>query len=149
MPEKKFAPEGISRYERFFAKQPDLNRLKVFGSTAYVHIPRELRKSFDDTSYIGVYMGSNPISPQTWRIMNIQTGQIIESRSVVFNENVDIQNIPAHVRGGENSGYDAGESHEYWQESVEFDSGFSDKIPDHWETTEDRTESYIATAINR
>ena len=52
----------------------------------------------------------------------MQTGRIIESRSVVFNENVDIQNIPAHVRGGENSGYDADVSHEYWLESVVFDS---------------------------
>ena len=145
MPEKKFSKEGISRYERFFSKTPDLTRCKVFGCTAYVHIPRETRKSFEDTSCIGVYMGFSPLSPQTWRVMNIQTGRIVESRTVVFNENVDTQNIPTHVRGGERSGYEAGESHEYWQESAEFDSGFTEVIPENWELTEDSTESYVAT----
>ena len=145
LPEKKFSKTGISRHERFFGTTPDLTRIKVFGCTAYVHIPRDARKSFDETSSIGVYLGFNPLSPQTWRIMNIQTGKVNESRSVIFNENIDIQNIPAHVRGGENRGYDAGESHEYWQESVEFDSGFTNVIPDQWELTENSNESYVAT----
>ena len=33
-PEKKFSKDGISRYERFFARTPDLTRLRVFGCTA-------------------------------------------------------------------------------------------------------------------
>ena len=92
LPEKKFSKSGISRHERFFGTTPDLTRIKVFGCTAYVHIPRDARKSFDETSSIGVYLGFNPISPQTWRIMNIQSGKVNESRSVIFNENIDIQN---------------------------------------------------------
>jgi len=51
IPEKKFLSEGITRYERFFGRTPDHTRLKVFGCTAYVHIPSELRKSFDETSF--------------------------------------------------------------------------------------------------
>jgi hypothetical protein len=117
----------------------------VFGSTAYVHIPRDARKSFDDTSSIGVYFGFNPISPQTWRVMNIQTGKVVESRTVIFNENNDVQNIPSHVRGGERSGYEAEESHAYWQESTEFDSGFTDSIPDELNFSEEREESYVVT----
>ena len=141
LPEKKLAPKGLSRHERFFGERPDYTRLKVFGCTAYVHISRELRKSFDNTSLMGVYLGFNPLSPQTWRIMSIQTGNVVESRSVLFNENVDEQNIPAFVRGG---GSQDNAPDEYWQDSAELSGGFRDN-PSTWETLEAREETYVAT----
>ena len=143
MPEKKFLAEGITRHERFFGGTPDYTRLKVFGCTAYVHIPSQLRKSFDETSFQGVYMGFNPASPQTWKVMNIHSGKIIESRTVVFNENVDVQNIPVYVRGGEaTESHD--ESYQYWQDSAEYDES-QWKIPSDWHVSSSISESYVAT----
>jgi hypothetical protein len=141
LPEKKLAHKGLSRHERFFGDKPDYTRLKVFGCTAYVHISRELRKSFDNTALMGVYLGFNPLSPQTWRIMSIHSGNVIESRSVLFNENVDEQNIPAFVRGG---GSQDSAPDEYWQDSAELSEGLHDS-PSTWETVEAREETYVAT----
>ena len=143
MPEKKFLGEGITRYERFFGGTPDYTRLKVFGCTAYVHIPRVLRKSMDDTSFQGVYLGFNPLSPQTWRIMNLHSGKIIETREAVFNENVDVQNVPVYVRGGESVSPED-ESYQYWQDSAESD-GPPWNIPTDWHVSESTSESYITT----
>ena len=143
MPEKKFLVRGVTRYERFFDRTPDYTRLKVFGCTAYVHISSELRKSFDQTSFQGVYLGFNQHSPQTWRVMNAQSGRIIESRTVVFNENVDIQNIPVYVRGGDGSELQSDESYQYWQDSSEYDEA-SWKIPSDWRLSESVSESYVA-----
>ena len=144
LPEKKMAHKGLSRHERFFGEKPDYTRLKVFGCTAYVHISRELRKSFDNTSLMGVYLGFNPLSPQTWRIMSIHSGNVLESRSVLFNENVDEQNIPAFVRGG-GSSQEKNAPDEYWQDSAELDSLDIVDSPGTWETVEAREESYVAT----
>jgi len=144
LPEKKFADKGLSRHERFFGNKPDVTRLKVFGSTGYVHVSRELRKSFDNVSVMGVYIGFNPLSPQTWRIMSIHSGCVLESRTVLFNENVNEQNIPSYVRGGGNSQEE--EPDEYWQDSAELDNPeISQKSSDNWETVDAREESYVAT----
>ena len=145
LPEKKFAKKGVSRHERFFGTSPDMTRLKVFGCTAYVHVSREVRKSFDSTAVMGVYMGFNPLSPQTWRIMSISSGAMVESRTVLFNENVDEQNIPLHVRGGErNSQVEIPD--EYWQDSAESDEvDYSKRIPSHWDTVDAKEESYVTT----
>ena len=119
----------------------------MFGCTAYVHVPREVRKSFDSTANIGIYLGFNPVSPQTWRIMNIHTGVVTESRTVKFNENVDSQNIPLYVRGGDKMSSQELVPDEYWQDSEELnDAETLVKSSDHWELLENRAETYIADA---
>jgi hypothetical protein len=75
--------------------------------------------------------------------MNAQSGRIIESRTVVFNENVDIQNIPVYVRGGDGSELQSDESYQYWQDSSEYDEA-SWKIPSDWRLSESVSESYVA-----
>jgi hypothetical protein len=37
----------VSAHERYFGTKPDLRHLRVFGSIAYVHIPKEKRKKLD------------------------------------------------------------------------------------------------------
>jgi hypothetical protein len=149
IPEKKFLSKGISRHERFFGSKPDLTRLKVFGSTGYVHVSRELRKSFDSTSVLSVYLGFNPLSPQTWRVMNMVTGSVVESRTVIFNENVDEQNIPVYIRGGGVRNSQTECSDEYWQDSAELDEAAGQKIPSNWDTADAVESSYLATVQDR
>jgi hypothetical protein len=146
LPEKKFRDKGLSRHERFFGLPPDYTRLKVFGCTAYVHVSRELRKSFDNTANIGVYLGFNPLSPQTWRVMSIHTGVVVESRTVLFNENVDSQNIPTFVRGGGSSQDSVPD--EYWQVSDEYnDVETLAKSSAQWDLSEAIEETYLANGV--
>ena len=149
IPEKKFSSKGISRHERFFGSKPDMTRLKVFGSTGYVHISRELRKSFDSTSVMGVYMGFNPLSPQTWRMMNLVTGSVVESRTVIFNENVDEQNVPVFIRGGGVRSSQEDVPDEYWQDSAEYDDPEADRLPSRWDTVDAVESSYVATVNDK
>jgi hypothetical protein len=146
LPEKKLISKCISRYERFFGRKPDMSRLRTFGCTGYVHVSRDIRKSFDNTSVMGVYLGFNPLSPQTWRMMNISTGSIVESRTVIFNENVDEQNIPMYIRGGGNS-QDMSPD-EYWQDSADTDDPEL-STPSQWDTVDAIEQSYVTTINDR
>ena len=40
----------ITRYEKFFGKKSDLSHTRIFGSTAYVHIPQEKQQKLDPKS---------------------------------------------------------------------------------------------------
>jgi hypothetical protein len=39
--------DKVSAHERYFSMKPNLRHLRVFGSIAYAHIPKEKRKKQD------------------------------------------------------------------------------------------------------
>jgi hypothetical protein len=39
--------DKVSPYEQYFGTKPNLRHLRVFGSIAYVHVPKEKRKKLD------------------------------------------------------------------------------------------------------
>jgi hypothetical protein len=52
------ANEGeVSPMEAVMKKSPDLSRLATFGSIAYAHVPKVLRKKFDDTAIACRFIG--------------------------------------------------------------------------------------------
>lgn len=71
-------------WELFFGRKPDVSNLRVFGSTGYVHIPKQKRHKLDNVSVRGVMIG---YAPQTkgYRIL-LEDGKITTSRDVIFNE---------------------------------------------------------------
>jgi hypothetical protein len=96
LPHKKFGnyvSEGprMSRYEAFFQKKQDYSRLKVFGCLAYVHIPTQLRQSMDNTSVEAVYLGFDHSILHTWKFLKSNTGQFVNTKHAIFNENIDKQ----------------------------------------------------------
>lgn len=41
-------------FELFWGTKPDVSRLRMFGGTAYVHVPQEKRKKFEDGFEMGM-----------------------------------------------------------------------------------------------
>lgn len=72
--------------EAWTGKKPDINHLRVFGSSAYVHIPREKREKWDAKSQEHLFVGYCTDS-KGYRIINVETNEIIKSRDVIFDEN--------------------------------------------------------------
>ncbi|SCZ93794.1 BZ3500_MvSof-1268-A1-R1_Chr6-3g08888 [Microbotryum saponariae] len=49
--------KGKTAFEVFFGKQPDVSHLRAFGSTAYVLVPKAIRKKLDDHTVRGTFLG--------------------------------------------------------------------------------------------
>jgi hypothetical protein len=71
-------------WELFYGSKPDVSMLRVFGSTAYVHVPQEKRKKLDQVSQRGVFVGYQEIT-KGWRVW-LENREIVVSRDVVFYE---------------------------------------------------------------
>ena len=84
-------------YELFHSKKPDVSLLKVFGSLAHVHVPKEQRSKFDARSVHGVFVGYGQ-NTKGWRVLTRQGGvwHAVTSRDVVFDEN----SLGMHVMHG-------------------------------------------------
>lgn len=75
--------ENKTPAEIWFGKKPNLANLKIFGCTAYVHMPSEKRTKLDAKSYKCIMMG---YTPNGYRLWDPLKNKIIFSRDVVFNE---------------------------------------------------------------
>jgi hypothetical protein len=71
-------------YEMIKGKKPDLSHLRIIGSTAWVHIPKEKTKKLDDRSWKGIHVGYE--GENQYRIYNPRTGKIHIARDVKFDE---------------------------------------------------------------
>lgn len=71
--------------EMFSKKKPNLKYMRIFGSTAMVHIPKEKRKKFDPKSVKHVFVGYCENS-KAYRLYNVKKRCFSISRDVVFNE---------------------------------------------------------------
>ena len=72
-------------WERFFGSKPDVSALRVFGATAYVHIPKALRTKLDPVSRKGVFIGYEP-GAKAWRVLLDDGRKVVVSRDVTFDE---------------------------------------------------------------
>ena len=88
----------ITRYEAFFKKKPDYSRLKVFGCLAFTHIPTQLRQSMDNTAVESIYLGFDDSIPHTWKVLKSNTGMSVNTKHVIFNENIDKQPVSTSDR---------------------------------------------------
>lgn len=78
---------GIEKtpYEMWFSRKPDLQHLRVFGSTVMVHIPKEKRKKWDKKSMRHILVGYCD-NVKGYRIYNPVNNQVSTSRDVVIQE---------------------------------------------------------------
>jgi hypothetical protein len=77
--------DRVSTHERYFGMKPDLRHLRVFGSVAYVHIPKEKRKKLDAKAEKCILVGYSD-EQKGYKCYNPQTKQACVSRDVVFDE---------------------------------------------------------------
>lgn len=73
--------QGKSPYEIWTRKAPRLDHIRVFGSEAFVHIPKQLRKKCDKKSQKMTFVGYQADS-SNYRIYNSTTGKVTVSRDV-------------------------------------------------------------------
>lgn len=72
-------------FEEWTGRKPALGHVRVFGSTAYMHIPKQFRKKLDDKAKKVVLVGYQDES-SNYRLYDLKKRSIVVSRDVVFNE---------------------------------------------------------------
>ena len=72
-------------YEVLNGRKPNIDYFKVFGSTAYMHIPKDERSKIDAKSKRCIFMGYSE-GKKGYRLFNPETRKIVHSRDVIFDE---------------------------------------------------------------
>ena len=76
---------GVTPYECFHSKKPDVSHLRIFGCTAYMHVPKETRKKWDSKTKKCTFVGYS-LTSKGYRLYDASTGKIHISRDVLFDE---------------------------------------------------------------
>lgn len=71
-------------FELWAGKKPNLCNLRIFGSVAYKHVPKECRRKLEPKSEKLIMVGYAPGGG--WRLWNPVNRKIVLGRSVVFDE---------------------------------------------------------------
>ncbi|UYV73960.1 hypothetical protein LAZ67_11001597 [Cordylochernes scorpioides] len=76
---------GTTPYELFFGTKPNVANYKIFGCNAYMHIPKENRKKWDNKSMKLMFLGYENTS-KNFRLWDWKTRKIRISKDVTFDE---------------------------------------------------------------
>ena len=71
--------------ELWYSRKPDIKSLHIFGSTAYAHIPKEMRKILDKKAEKFTFVRYSE-ETKGFRLLDIKTGTVKISRDVIFND---------------------------------------------------------------
>jgi len=71
--------------EAWSGRKPSIRYLRVFGCTAYAHVPDQIRKKLDDKGEKCIFIGYNTKS-KAYKLYNPVTKKVIISRDVTFDE---------------------------------------------------------------
>ena len=77
--------EKVSVHELYFGTKPNLRHLRVFGSIAYVHVPKEKWRKLDAKDEKCILVGYSD-EQKGYKCYNPRTKQARVSRGVVFDE---------------------------------------------------------------
>jgi hypothetical protein len=72
-------------YQNWFGTKPDVSNLRIFGSTAYIHVPKAERRKLDSKSVTCHFVGYCA-TQKAYRFWDPITRKIRVSRDVIFNE---------------------------------------------------------------
>ncbi|UYV74194.1 hypothetical protein LAZ67_11002383, partial [Cordylochernes scorpioides] len=76
---------GTTPYELYFGTKPNVANYKIFGCNAYMHIPKENRKKWDNKSIKLMFLGYENTS-KNFRLWDWKTRKIRISKDVTFDE---------------------------------------------------------------
>ena len=79
------AVEGTTPHEAWYGQKPRMEHLRVFGSTAYVHIPKDKRGKLDSKSRKCILFGYGSVR-KGYQVFDPFTQKVSYSRNVKFNE---------------------------------------------------------------
>ena len=77
--------KGLTPYEAWFGKKPQVNHLRVFGCNAYAHVPKDERSKFDSKARKCILVGYSKQS-KAYRLYDPQRKKLVVSRDVKFDE---------------------------------------------------------------
>ena len=77
--------EHLTPYECWYNRKPNVSHLRVFGCTAYAHVPSSERKKLDEKAEKLRFVGYSKNS-KGYRLFNEATRQLVTRRDVTFNE---------------------------------------------------------------
>jgi len=77
--------EGSTPFELWYKEKPSMSYMRIFGTMAYVYIPKELRKKLTSKSRKGVFMGYSTTS-KAYQIWNKDLQRMDEGRDVLFDK---------------------------------------------------------------
>jgi hypothetical protein len=80
-------------YELWHSIKPNLSHLKIIGSIAYVHVPKEKHTKLDIHSHKGIMIGYGGGTNQ-YKVWDLVRKDIVVSRDVVFIEGKPIEQTP-------------------------------------------------------
>ena len=79
------AVEGMTPHEAWYGCKPGVEHLRVFGSTAYVHTPKDSRGKLDSKTSKCILVGYGSVQ-KGYRLYNREAQKILHSRDVKFDE---------------------------------------------------------------
>jgi len=82
--------EDTTPYEAWFGVQPNISHLQIFGSTYFIHVPKENKKKLDEKSIKCILLGYSEVS-KYYIYYDTLSGKIHISKDVSFEEE-DITN---------------------------------------------------------
>ena len=74
---------GVTPYERWYGKKPDVSNFRVFGRTAYAHVPDSSRQKLDQKAVKMRFVGT---MYQINRLYDENKRKVFIRRDVIFNE---------------------------------------------------------------
>ena len=74
---------GVTPYERWYGKKPDVSNFRVFGCTAYAHVPDSSRQKLDQKAVKMRFVGT---MYQINRLYDENKRKVFIRRDVIFNE---------------------------------------------------------------
>ena len=91
----------LTPYELLTGQQPDLSHLRVFGSPAYVHIPRQLRDGkFGAHRRLAIFVGY-PKDAKAWLFFDESSATYFSARDASFLEVARVESVAIEVPLGE------------------------------------------------
>ena len=76
---------GMTPFEAWTGKKPNVKHLRIFGCTAYAHIPKDERQKLDSKSRKCILLGYGT-ETKGYRLYDEKCGKVLYSRDVLFNE---------------------------------------------------------------
>ena len=94
------ALENMTPHQAWYGRKPGVEHLRVFGSTAYVHISKDSRKKLDSKTRKCILVGYGSVR-KGYRLYDRATSQVLFSRNVRFDEQERTGSTPGKETGGE------------------------------------------------
>ena len=78
--------DGKTPFELFTGQKLSLEHLRTFGCVAYAHLPAQKRDKLDSKALKCIFIGYSS-ERKAYRLYHFDSGRILDSRDVVFDEN--------------------------------------------------------------